>query len=106
MVYYRVDAGEREVVHTMFLDHDDEGEYQFRMVSADRGRLVCVYEVSRAEKNPFLLLIYDSSKQESWPRKSLEEGGYWDVVAAKWLERYRRIKAENPELPTPSVFRQ
>src|SRR5262245_63544624 len=68
LVHYRIDAGSREVVHTTLLDGDDGGEYEFRMVSADGGRLVCVYEVNRAADNSLLLLLYDATTQESWPR--------------------------------------
>jgi hypothetical protein len=104
MVYYRIDAGGREVVHPTFLEHDDQGEYEFRMVSADGGRLVCVYEVARAADNSFLVLIYDAATNESWPRAWADEGGLLIQVAAKWRERHRRLKAENPELPTPTLF--
>jgi hypothetical protein len=104
MVYYRVDAGGREVIHTMFLDHDDKGEYVFRMVSADGGRLVCVYEVTRAADNDYLFLIYDARTGESWPRTWADEGGDLEQAAAKWRERYRVLKAEHPELPAPSLL--
>jgi hypothetical protein len=102
MIYYRVDAGGQEVIYTTFLDHDDEGEYVFRMVSANGGRLVCVYEVTRAVHNYYLFLIYDAQTGESWPRTMHDEGGDLDQAAAKWRERYRMLKAEHPELPAPS----
>jgi len=75
MVYYRIDAGGREVIHTTFLNHDDGDAYEFRMVSADERRLVCVYEVTRASEAWSFLLIYDATTQKSWPRTSMEEGG-------------------------------
>jgi hypothetical protein len=104
LVYYRIDADGQEVIHTTFLDHDDNGEYAFRMVSADGGRLVCVYEVTRAANNVDFLLMFDATADESWPRTFTEEGGYIEYAAAKWRERHRRLKADNPELPTPPEF--
>lgn len=103
-VYYRVDEGGREVIQTTWLDHDDGSEYEFRMVSANGGRLVCVYEVARAADNDFLMLIYDAQRRESWPRARVEYGGYPGEASAKWRERFRRLKAENPELPAPRSF--
>ncbi len=100
-VYYRVDAGPRELVPSTFLDHDDGGEYEFRVVRADGGRLACVYEVTRASNNSFLLLIYDVETGKSWPRTWAEEGGLFQEIAAKWHERYARLKAEHPGLPSP-----
>jgi hypothetical protein len=103
-VYYCLDAGGQEVVKKTFLEHDDMGEYEFRMASADGGRLVCVYEVTGAAKNASLLLMFDAMTQESWPRTYGEAGGYFAQTAAKWRERYHRLKAANPELPVPSQF--
>lgn len=100
MVYYRVDMGTRELVPKTFLDHDDEGDYRFRVASADEGQLACVYEVNRASEDPSLLLMYDAQSGESWPRTGRETG----EVSDRWRERYGRLKAENPELPTPPCF--
>jgi hypothetical protein len=105
MVYYRVDQQGKELVHTTFLDHDDGGEYQFKVASADEGRLTCVYEVTRAKDNTYYLLIFDAGSGESWPRLRDDETDWKPGVMDKWRERYRRLKAENPDLPTPDRFK-
>lgn len=105
MVYYRVDVGGREVIHTTFLDHDDKGEYQFRVVSADGGRLVGVYEVSRAADNHYMMLMYDADSGESWPRVRDDETTGMPAVVAKWRERHGRLLAAHPEFPSPEPFR-
>ena len=104
MVYYRIDAGSREVVHTTFLDHDDLGRYEFRLVQAERGWLTCVYEVTRATHNDKFLLMFDHRTGESWPRGSDNVTSQRSEELARWQERYRRIKAEHPDLPTPVPF--
>jgi hypothetical protein len=106
MVYYRIDADGREVTHTTFLDHDDKGEYEFRMVSAEGGRLVCVYEVSRYVKNSYMVLLYDEESGESWPR---DRGGYLGAPPdkdKKWRERFERIRREHPGFTTPHYLAQ
>ena len=104
MVYYRVDAGGREVVGATFLEHDDGGEYRFRVALADGGRLACVYEVTRAADNHNFLLMYDAESGESWPRVRDNETNQRPSVVAKWRGRFRRLKAEHPELPSPEPF--
>jgi hypothetical protein len=104
MIYYRVDAGCREVVHTTFLEHDDKGQYEFQVVQADDGRLACVYEVTRAADSHYFLLMYDAESGESWPRLRDDETRQMPDVVAKWRERHRRLKAAHPELPSPEPF--
>jgi hypothetical protein len=104
MVYYRVDQRGEELVHTTFLEFDDGGEYQFKAAFADGGRLACVYEIARAKDNSYYLLIFDASNGESWPRLRDDETKSDPRVIKKWLQRHCRLKAENPELPTPDEF--
>jgi hypothetical protein len=106
LVYYRVESRSGELVRQTFLEHDDEGEYEFRSVTADGGRLACVYEVTRAANNFYFLLMYDAESRESWPRVRDDETNQMPGVVAKWRERYRRLKAEHPELPAPEPFGQ
>jgi hypothetical protein len=102
LLYYRVDAGGTAIIPATFLRTGAEGGEEFRMASAEGGRLVCVYEVRRARERGLLFLIYDAAQQESWPH-CWERGNYLDIVAT-WRERYRKLKAENPGLPTPPGF--
>jgi hypothetical protein len=104
MVYYRVDLRGKELVHRTFLEHDDGGEYQFKVAFADGGRLACVYEINRGKDCGYYLLMFDASTGESWPRLREDEADWMPEVMEKWGKRYRRLKAENPELPTPPRF--
>lgn len=105
MVYYRMDAGGRELVPTTFREHDDNGSYEFRVVSADGGRLVGVYEASRAADNHSMLLMYDADSGESWPRVRDDETTQMPAVVAKWRERHRQLRVAHPEFPSPEPFR-
>jgi hypothetical protein len=95
MVYYRVDQGSKNLVHTTFLDHDDRGDYHFDLVFADHGNLACVYEVTRYRQDSSYILIFDAVSGASWPR-SHTPGDEKNLV--KWREVYKKIKAENPGL--------
>src|SRR5262249_16224163 len=106
MVYYRVESRSGVLVRQTFLDHDDEGEYEFRAVTADGGRLACVYEVTRAANNSYFLLLYDADSRPSWPPARDDETKWMPGVVAKWRQRYRRLKAEHPDLPAPEPFDQ
>jgi hypothetical protein len=106
LVFYRVDQRGKELVPTTFLEHDDGGEYQFNVVYADGGRLACVYEITRATLNSYYLLIFDAGSGESWPRLRDNETNSHPGVMDKWRDRYRRLKAENPDLPTPDGFKE
>ena len=101
IVYYRIDAGGREVVNTTFLDHDDLGVYEFRTARAEGGRLICVYEATRAVKNPYFFLIFDAETGESWPDAWGARGGTYRQALDRWRERAARIRAEHAELPSP-----
>jgi hypothetical protein len=104
MVYYRVNAGTQELVPKTFLDHDDGGEYQFRVVQADGGRLACVYDTARAIDHHYFLLMFDADSGESWPRVRDDETNQQPPVVDKWRGRFGRLKAEHPGLPTPDPF--
>jgi hypothetical protein len=103
MVYYCISRGNTEVVHQTFLDHDDRRDYRFNVAFADEGRLACVYEATRSKTNSYYLLIFDEASRESWPRLRDDESRLGKVVD-KWRQRYRRLRAENPDLPTPEPF--
>jgi hypothetical protein len=105
MIYYRLDQWDKVLVPMTFLEPDDGGEYQFKVVFADGGRLACVYEKVLAKKYSSYLLIFDADSGESWPRLRDDETESHPGVMDKWRERYRRLKAENPELPTPEPFK-
>jgi hypothetical protein len=102
-VYYRIEAGAREIVPATYLYYDDQHGHAFRLVTADAGRLVCVYEPRRCVEESEFLLMFDAATQESWPRMR-GEGGRLTDRAAKWRTRYERLKAENPSLPRVAVF--
>jgi len=106
MVYYRIDRDGKELIHTTLLDYDDKGKYEFRVVLAEQGRLVCVYEVTRATKDHHFLLMYDRASGESWPRVRDGETTQMPSVVDKWRERFRRIKAEFPKIPSPEPFNE
>lgn len=100
MVYYRIDSGGSELVHTTLREHDDGKAYEFRVAITADGKLACVYETARACSS-YYLLIYDAESGESWPRVREDETRQMPHVQTKWRERYRRLKAEFPELPAP-----
>jgi hypothetical protein len=105
-VYYRVDQQGKEVVHRTFLESDDGGKYVFKAILADAGRLACIYETTRAKSNSSYLLMFDAASGESWPRLGDDETEDVPGVMEKWRERYRRLKTDNPELPTPHAFEE
>jgi hypothetical protein len=92
MVYYRIDRNGTELAPTTFLDDDDGKEYQFKVLVAEGGRLVCVYEVSRGSDNSYLNILYDAGSGESWPR---------DRSNRKWRERFERLQREHPSFRMP-----
>jgi hypothetical protein len=105
VVHYRVDAGARELVPTKVLGLDNRGDYRFEVVLADGGRLACVYEVTKARKNSFLLLMYDADSGECWPGDlNDDDASHEPEVVAKWKQRFQRLKAEHPDLPAPAPF--
>lgn len=104
MVYYRVDCGQTELVHTTFLDHDDLGEYRFKVVFADNRRLACVYQVTHAKEHSGLFLMFDDASGESWPRLRDDETPDDPEVIEKWSARFRQLKNENPEIPDVEGF--
>jgi hypothetical protein len=106
MIYYQIDRGWTEVVHTTFVEHDDGGLYEFRTVFAEQGALVCVYEINRAVKNSFLVFIFDFNCRKSWPRDRGGEPGMRSPEDIVWRMQFQKLKAENPDLPTPDCFRQ
>ena len=104
MVYYRVDAHGTPLVPPTLITHDDGGDYQFRLVKADEGRLTCVYYVPRSPDDSIFALIYDATTGKSWHSTAVDEGGNIEEQVEKWRERYMRLKAENPELPIERLF--
>jgi hypothetical protein len=103
MIRYRVD-GPRGVPVT-FTDHDDHGDYHFEVVFAEGGNLACVYEASRYKDNCNCILMYDRASGESWPRLRYDETSTDPEVRRKWVERFRRVCAENPGLAFPAGFK-
>lgn len=104
LVCYRIDAVAQELVPSTFLNTDAGGDYVFRCVQADQGRVACVYDVRRAEWNPYFLIMYDAPSGESWPRVRADEANDDPAVIEKWRLRHRRLKEEHPDLPAPEPF--
>jgi hypothetical protein len=100
MVYYRIDQNGTELVHTTFMNHDDGGEYQFKALIAERGQLVCVYEVSRGSKDEFMTILYDATSGESWPRDNAN-WYFYPEIKRKWRERFERVQREYPDYQMP-----
>jgi hypothetical protein len=98
VVYYRIDRGWTELVPRWSLELDDGDDYRFAAVTAEGGRLACVYEVDR--RLEYLTILYDAESGESWPRDSTN----WHVypeVRRKWRERFERVLREYPDCPVP-----
>jgi hypothetical protein len=104
MIYYQITQHGRTIVPQTFLEHDDHAEYQFKMVLAEGGRLACVYEDTRGRGDNCLFLMFDPASGESWPRLRDDETTATPGVLDRWRDRYRRLKAEHPVLPSPSCF--
>lgn len=100
MVHYRIDRDGTELVPTTFLDHDDEGSYQFNVLVAEGGRLVCAYEVSRGSENGYMTILYDAASGESWPRDNAN-WHFYPAVKRKWRERFERVQREHPGYQMP-----
>jgi hypothetical protein len=92
MVFYRIDANGRELAPMSFMEHDDRGSYQFKVLLAEGGQLACVYEVSRGSNNGYMTVLYDAVSGESWPRDSSNR---------KWRERFERVRREHPSYRMP-----
>ena len=103
-VYYRIDEQGRELVHTTYLGSSHDREFDFQTVTAENGKLACVYERSLATTSHSYLLMFDSKSAESWPRVRDNETTQVSFVIAKWKERHKRLKAANPDLPSPPPF--
>jgi hypothetical protein len=100
MVFYRIDANGRALATRTFMDHDDGKEYQFNVLVAEGGQLVCVYEVSRGSENGYMTILYDAGSGESWPR----DRGLWisnPEIKRKWRERFERLQREHPSYRIP-----
>lgn len=101
VVYYRVDFGRWAVAPTTYLEHDDRSEFVFRLVTADGGRLACVYSEAPPGDRPLVFLVYDAASGESWPRTRVDQGGTTREAEARWRDRVQRLQAEHPGLPDP-----
>ena len=58
---------------------------------------MCVYDTELWRER--VLVIFDAVSSESWPRLRGDEVSYDPVVRQKWIDRYNRLRLENPSLP-------
>jgi hypothetical protein len=99
VVYYRIDRGWTELAHTTHLELDDGGDYRLAAVTAEGGRLACVYGAGPGREH--VTVLYDAESGESWPR----DGGNWHLapeVRRKWRGRFERVRREHPDCPVPA----
>jgi len=105
MVYYRVHRDGRELTHTTYLEGDDEGDYQFDVLLAEGGQLACVYEVNRSKRSSYMVIMYDATSGESWPRDA--HNWLHDAeMRQKWRKRFERIRQEHPDFPMPDGLQE
>jgi hypothetical protein len=96
-IYYQIEKSGNIAVPKTYLHLDLHYTYDIKVVFAETGRLACVYDTKLWTKG--LYIIWDAESGESWPRLRDDEVSYESSVKQKWLERYTRLKLENPTLP-------
>jgi len=87
-VYYEIAKFDSIIVPTTYIAIDRNYKFDMKIVFAEKGNLVCVYDTKLWTEN--VLFIFDKRSGESWPRLHYPD---------QWVERYARLKLENPNLP-------
>lgn len=96
-LYYQIKQFGAVVVPQTFLTIDFRYIPDVKIAFAEQGFLVCVYDI-KPEGDGFFIM-WDATSGESWPRLRDDEASSNPVVLKKWTDRYKRLKAVNPDLP-------
>lgn len=97
--YYEVRDAGRVITPKTFFEYDDgSAKHSYSLVFAERQELVGVVE------NGVLVIIQDFQSGESWPRLRDDEVFSDPAVKAKWMNVFKRLKAENPRIQPAEDF--
>jgi hypothetical protein len=90
-------AGGQVVVPKTWLGLDTTRHYAIHHVVSTDQTLICAYD--RELWADGLLVVFDATTRESWPRLKDDEAPGDEAVQRKWRARYARLRQEHPELP-------
>ncbi len=103
VIHYRVTRGSTEVVPKTWLGLHRGQQYRFRVAVTGDGQLACVYD-EFAPDDYGGHLMFDLPTGESYPRHRFYDEASRPIPEGRWLDRYRRLREDNPDLPKVRWF--